>query len=146
MDITAIQEIWGAVAGRQMMIVDTFYSRLLDRHPEYRKLFPESMTPQKEKMVHLISSVTRFIDQVDLIRPYLVEVGAAHGDTGISASDVENFKEIFIDTLASTCSGTWEPRHEKAWREVFDEIIIPIFVKGLGGSAESFEDRENLGS
>jgi len=136
-DMTAIQETWDALAGRRIVLVDTFYSRLFDRNPEYRGLFPESMTPQKEKMVEMISSVARFIDQVDLIRPYLVNVGAAHRGTGITAGDIENFKEVFIDTLAFTCSERWESRHEKAWREVFDEVIVPIFSEGLEGGAES---------
>ena len=137
---------WDALAGRHIVLVDTFYSRLFDRHPEYRKLFPEFMTPQKEKMVEMINSVARFIDQVDLIRPYLVNVGAAHRDTGITAEDVENFKEAFIDTLAWTCSETWQPRHEKTWRDVFDEVIVPVFHEGLKGGDESVQDPENLAS
>ncbi len=145
-DMTPIQETWDALAGRRITLVDSFYSRLFDRHPEYRELFPETMTPQKEKMVEMISSVARFIDQVDLIRPYLVNIGAAHRGTGITAGDIENFKEVFIDTLAWTCSETWEPRHEKAWREVFDEVILPAFDEGLEGSGEFLEDRKSLGS
>ena len=145
-DMTPIRETWDALEGRRITLIDTFYSRLFDRHPEYRELFPESMTPQKEKMVEMISSVARFIDQVDLIRPYLANVGAAHRGTGITARDIENFKEVFIDTLARTCSETWEPRHEKAWREVFDEVIVPVFDEGLEGNTETDESRENMAS
>lgn len=139
MDMNAIQQTWDSLAGRRIVFVDAFYSRLFEEYPEYRKLFPESMTPQKEKMVEMISSVARFADHIDLIRTYLLEVGAAHHRTGIAAGDIRNFTEVFLDSLAEACGESWESRHEKAWREAFEDVIVPIFDEGLtvrAGGAE----------
>lgn len=138
MDTSAIQQTWNSLAGRRLEFVDIFYTRLFGRYPEYRELFPDSMNRQKEKMVEMLSSVARFADHIDLVRSYLLEVGAAHHRTGITSTDIRNFTEVFLDALATTCAGSWEPHHEKAWREVFDDVVIPIFEEGLtvraGGS------------
>ncbi len=131
MDTTSIKQVWVAMAGQRVPLVEAFYSRLFERHPQYRKLFPQTLAPQTEKMVEMFSSVAGFADQTDLVRPYLLRVGQAHRRLGITVADVENFKESFLETLAEMYPGSWEPRHESAWRKAFDEVILPLFNQGL---------------
>lgn len=146
MDIRAIQQTWDELAGQRVMFIDTFYEHLFEKHPEYRALFPSLMMQQRERMVEMISSVARFADHIDLIRNYLLTVGAAHRRTGITRRHVENFKEAFVETLAAICEEIWEPRHEKAWRAVFDDVVIPIFEEGLEtGYDESTNRKDGAG-
>jgi hemoglobin-like flavoprotein len=100
MDMHIIKQDWDALAGKRMQFAHGFYERLFARHPQYQAMFPSSMDTQMEKMVEMFSSIARFADHSDLIRPYLVSVGYAHRRLGIGAADVENFKEAFIATLA----------------------------------------------
>ena len=94
-------------------------------------MFPEAMDSQMEKMVEMFSSVTRFADHTDLVRPYLTSVGYSHRRLGIDASDVENFKLAFVDTLADLCADWWDQSHVRAWHGAFDDIIVPLFDEGL---------------
>jgi hemoglobin-like flavoprotein len=143
MDMFAIEQTWDSLAGRRVIFVERFYSRLFESYPEYRKLFPESMNPQKEKMVEMISSIARFADHIDLIRVYLLNIGAAHRHIGISGEHIENFKEVFLDSLAETCGESWGPKHETAWRAVFDDVIIPIFEEGLSTDGQTPKPKKN---
>ena len=136
MDIPAVRQTWNSLAGRRLEFIDIFYTRLFERYPQYRELFPDSMNMQKEKMVEMLSSVARFADHIDLVRTYLLEVGAAHHRTGITTTDIENFTDVFLDSLAETCGESWQPHQEAAWRQVFDDVIIPIFEEGLSGRSD----------
>ncbi len=129
MDI--IRRDWEALAGKRMQFTHDFYERLFDRHPQYRDLFPKSMDAQMERMVEMFSSVVRFADHSDLIRPYLVNVGFAHRRMGIDAADMENFKETFLDTLAHLRKAQWSAQNDTAWRQAFDDMILPLFEQGL---------------
>ena len=131
MDMQIIKQDWEALAGKRMQFTHGFYERLFARHEQYRNLFPQGMDTQMERMVEMFSSIARFADHTDLIRPYLVSVGYAHRRLGIGASDVENFKEVFIETLAHLREEAWNETHEKAWHEVFDDMIVPMFDEGL---------------
>lgn len=137
MNMDAIREDWEALAGKRMQFTHAFYENLFERHPRYRELFPSSMDAQMEKMVEMFSSLARFADHSDLIRPYLVSVGLAHRHTGIGADDVGNFKEAFIETLAHLRAEHWDAGHERAWREAFDEMLIPLFEEGLTTGREA---------
>ena len=131
MDIDIVKNSWNALAGRRSQFVDQFYGRLFERYPDYRKLFPPEMGPQRERMVEMISSLALWADHMDLIEPYLENVGFAHRRTGIHTADVQNFTAVFLDTLAELHGSGWDERHASAWREVFDDVVIPMFEEGL---------------
>ena len=131
MDVTLIQKDWEALAGKRMQFVHAFYQRLFEQNPDYRALFPASLDAQMEKMVEMFSSVARFADHTDFIRPYLVSVGFAHRKFGIRLQDAHNFKKAFVETLAHLCEETWDEEHERSWTEAFDDMLLPMFDEGL---------------
>ena len=137
MEMKLIQRDWEALAGKRMQFTHGFYERLFERHPQYRHLFPEAMDSQMEKMVEMFSSVTRFADHTDLVRPYLTSVGYTHRRLGIHAQDVENFKQAFVDTLAHLCAEWWDDTHARAWHAAFDDTIVPLFDEGLETGREN---------
>lgn len=130
MNIEIIKQDWEKLAGRRHRFSADFYRRLFERHPRFRPLFPDDVGPQGERMVEMLSHVTRFADHIDLIRPYLVSVGFAHRRLNISEKDVEDFVETLLDTLSDACGG-FDQNHTQAWREVLDDIIAPLFDDGL---------------
>ena len=131
MEMNLIQRDWEALAGKRMQFTHAFYERLFERHPHYRDLFPEALDSQMEKMVEMFSSICRFADHTDLVRPYLHSIGFAHRGMGLAAQDVENFKRAFVDTLAELCAERWDDGHATAWNAAFDDMILPLFDEGL---------------
>ncbi len=131
MDIEHIRATWGELAGRRIEFVNAFYKRLFERYPDYRQLFPQQLDPQLEKMTEMISTLALHSDHVDLIEPYLENVGFAHRESGIRSNDVENFVATFIDTLGEVCAEQWTPARAQAWRNVFSDVVIPLFEEGL---------------
>ena len=132
MDMELIRDDWNALAGQRAAFTRRFYKRLFERHPEYEAKFPASMDAQSERMVAMLSSVVRFADHADMVRPYLEDVGHAHRRVGIGHDDVQNFVKVFIETMAEICGDGWNERHAEAWRLAFDDLIVPLFEDGLG--------------
>jgi len=123
--------MWDLLAGRRRQFVESFYHDLFGRFPDYRQYFPDHMDAQMERMMDLIGAVARFSNHIDLVRPYLLRVGAAHKMVSLKMEDLCNFRDVFIDTTAASCGEFWEERHAKAFREAFDDTIIPIVYEGL---------------
>ena len=128
-----IEEVWNLLAGQRKRLVESFYDNLFIRFPHYHQYFPEHMEPQTERMMDLVGSVARFSNQINLIRPYLLKVGESHKTIQLKLEDLCNFRDVFIDTVAETCGASWEERHAEAFREAFDDTIIPIVHEGLSG-------------
>jgi hemoglobin-like flavoprotein len=126
-----IRQDWEALAGKRMQFTHAFYENLFEQYPQYRALFPEALDSQMERMVEMFSSIVRFADHVDLIRPYLVNVGYSHRSMGIGADDVSNFIKVFVDSLAEFRAPTWNDEHAAAWNEAFEDMIVPLFDEGL---------------
>lgn len=131
MNSEIIRASWRELTGQRREFIDTFYTRLFERYPDYRDLFPPHMNVQLEHMIEMISTLAQFADHTHLLEPYLGKVGFAHRGTGIHADDVENFKEVFLDTLAAFSTADDVDSRCRAWREVFDDVIIPLFDEGL---------------
>lgn len=127
-----IKEVWDLLAGRRRQFVESFYANLFHQFPDYEQYFPEHMDAQMERMMDLIGSVAFLSDQINLIRPYLLQVGAAHKDIlRLEMEDLCNFRDVFIETAADVCSESWQDRHALAFQAAFDDTIIPIIYEGL---------------
>lgn len=131
-EASLIKEVWVLLAGRQKQFVEAFYGNLFHQFPDYEQYFPEHMDTQMERMVELIGAIAHISNQINLIRPYLLQVGAAHKDLALlKHEDLCNFRDVFIATAAIVCAENWEERHTLAFQAAFDETIIPIIYEGL---------------
>lgn len=131
-DANPIKEVWDLLGARQKQFVESFYGNLFHQFPDYEKHFPQHMNEQTERMMELVGSVAQFSNCMDLIRPYLLKVGAAHKEMeALTVEDLRNFRDVFIATAASVCGNNWEEQHTLAFREVFDDAIIPIIDEGI---------------
>ena len=131
MNTNAIATSWNGLAGRRVDFVQDFYGRLFDRHPEYRRLFPDRLDAQAEHMVEVWSTVARFADHIDIVRPYLLRVGEAHRSLGLGRADLERFKQVFLECMAEACGEEWDDATAAAWDQAFGNVIVPIVEEGL---------------
>ena len=134
LDVDTIEEVWDLLAQSRKQFIESFYANFFDQFPDYKQYFPDCMDQQMERMMDLVSSLARFSNHIDLIRPYLLEVGDAHKEMVLlTKQDLCNFRDVFIKTAAETCGSDWEERHSIALHDAFDETIIPIVHEGMRG-------------
>jgi hemoglobin-like flavoprotein len=133
MNTELIAETWDSLAHRHIDVIETFYARFFERFPHYREMFPAKMDQQMKKMVRTMAMVARLSDDEPIIGPHLAKVGDRHRPYSLQAQDLENFKAVFLELIAEECGSRWTEQHAQAWNDAFDEVIIPLMLKGLVG-------------
>jgi hemoglobin-like flavoprotein len=128
-----IGQVWDSLEGRHQELVLSFYERFFQRFPHYRSLFPEQMDSQMRKMVHTLALVARVSDSTSVVTPHLEKVGSRHRGYHISADDLQNFKEVFLEVLQEKCGDVWSDDCRQAWDEAFEQVLLPHMARGLYG-------------
>ncbi|OOC11195.1 globin domain-containing protein [Thioalkalivibrio halophilus] len=135
MNTQLIEQSWQSVAPYHHEIAETFYARLFEKHPEYKKMFSsENMPEQMDRMVRTLALVSSHADSPTAIRPHLHRLGEAHTRFGIGPDDFEAFSAVMIQVLGEYCrsvNGYWSDTCEQAWRDAFSSIVEPMMLEGM---------------
>ena len=136
MNTELIADTWGAIED-PMAFVESFYARFFERFPGYRPLFPKQLDPgHLEKMVQTMALVARMSEDRSLVAPHVHKVGAAHRPYALGPQDLANFEAAFIEMLGERLGPRWSPAAARAWKQAFDEVIIPLMREGSATPAE----------
>src|SRR5512143_3771045 len=126
-----IAHTWFALGERQGTAIDAFYERLFGRFPRYRSLFPPQLDRhQMHKMVETMSLVARLGEDRPLIAPRIHRLGDHHQPYRLGQDDLANFREVFVEVFGEHCGFDWSDAAASSWREAFDQVIIPLMMKG----------------
>jgi hemoglobin-like flavoprotein len=131
MNTELVAQTWDALDGKHAELIGTFYERFFQRFPHYRPLFPGAMDHQMKKMVRTMALVARLSDDQPIIAPHLERVGDRHGPYKLGEEDLQNFKQVFLETLGEHCGADWGETCIAAWNDAFDRVIIPLMMKGM---------------
>ncbi len=142
MNTELIGQSWDKLAGKQNALVQTFYERLFEQHPDYKTLFPESMSRQMEKIVKTLAIVAR-VDAPEIVHSRLLKLGYKHQKFNLKREDFLNFKRVFLEVLGEYCNKhcpeVWSETCVQAWHNAFDEHIIPYMMQGIDQTMTHFE-------
>jgi hemoglobin-like flavoprotein len=132
MNTELVARSWDSLGDRQRGVIESFYGRFFERFPQYRQFFPESMDHQMEKMVRTIAMAARLSDDESTIELHMIHVGERHKPYHLGPADLMNFKSVFIENMGEHCGNLWNADYARAWEEVFDEVMVPLMMQGLG--------------
>jgi hypothetical protein len=62
----------------------------------------------------------------------MVHVGERHRHYGLALQDLDNFRDVFIEVIEEKCPGDWNAECRNAWKEAFDQVVLPLLMRGLG--------------
>ncbi len=131
MNTELIAQTWFVLGERQAAMIEAFYDRFFERFPDYRRLFPAERDPYLlQKMVETMSLVARLGENRPIIAPRLQGVGDHHQPYRLGEGDLRNFRDVFIEVLGEQCGPTWTEAAADSWRGAFDEVVIPLMMKG----------------
>lgn len=101
---------------------DAFYTRLFERAPGVRPLFPEDMFSQGQKLWNSIVAVVEYADDLERLRPTLRMMGARHVGYGAEPAHYDAVIDCLVDTLAAQMGRDWTPGQQRAWTEVLRQV------------------------
>jgi hemoglobin-like flavoprotein len=124
----AIQRLKASYAGvtaTPRQLAARFYQELFAVAPGLRRLFPGDLTLLQGHFEAALALVVRNLDEVEVLRPALRDLGAQHVHWGARPEDYETALDALVVAIGAL-SPNWEATLEADWRGAITAIIVPM--------------------
>ena len=129
LDLHALETSFDLVAPRGDELMDEFYSRLFERAPAVKPLFPRDLRRQKTMLLGALVLLRKSLRDLDAIVPKLRELGARHVGYGARPEHYPVVGEVLLAAMAAVAGPAWRPEHERAWSEAFS-VVAWAMIEG----------------
>ncbi len=139
-----------AIKGLGTQVTVYFYEYMFSHFPEVRKMFPDTMTTQQERLFNSLVFITSNIDNPSALVPYLERLGEGHLKYNTRPEHYEVVGVSLMNTLEHFLGPAWTPEVAATWSEAYNlaaKVMIeassramdparftPLFVNGVPAS------------
>jgi hemoglobin-like flavoprotein len=120
--IELVQSSFAKVALISDQAAAIFYSRLFDMAPEVRSLFRGDMVEQGRKLMTMLGSVTRQLNQLDTLVPVAERLAERHVAYGAVPEHYAVVGAALIDTLDEGLGADFTPDVRTAWETAYGTL------------------------
>jgi hemoglobin-like flavoprotein len=121
--ITLVRHSFGLVAPIAPQAAALFYDNLFDADPSLRALFRGgNMAHQGERLMTMIATAVRMLDQPQVLLPLLRSLGARHGGYGVTSDHYATVGAALLKTLEQGLQDAWTPAAAEAWTAAYGVI------------------------
>jgi hemoglobin-like flavoprotein len=105
-----------------VLLGDVFYSRLFIDAPGLRTMFDARMDGQYRKLIDMLDSMVANLDQTELLKVELRELGERHLGYGVKPQHYDLVGNALLGTLEVALGNDWNPKVKAAWKQCYQEI------------------------
>jgi len=116
-------------------LVEVFYSRLFDKAPQVREMFPDDMTEQKKKLLGAVALAVGSLRSLDKLVPVLEEMGAKHVQYGTLDAHYPVVVDTMLEAMAEVAGSAWTPEVASDWKTAL-ELISNTMIAGAHRAQE----------
>lgn len=113
--VLLVQTSWEKVVPIADTAADLFYGKLFEMDPSLRPIFPEDMTDQKKKLMQMITTAVRGLNNLDALVPAVQALGKRHVGYKVTAPMYDTVGAALLDTLEKGLGDAWDDEHKEAW-------------------------------
>lgn len=117
--IQAVQESWEKCVPIADIAADLFYGKLFELDAGVRPLFPEEMSEQKKKLMTMITTAVRGLNNLEAIVPAVQALGKRHNDYKVTPEMYGTVGAALLWTLEQGLGEAWNEDLKVAWTEVY---------------------------
>lgn len=114
-DQALLEASLAAVAPHGPQVVARFYERLFADNPRLRALFPDSMGPQREKLLGALIAAVQGASDPDSLVTVLQQLGRDHRKFGARPAHFATVGKALVATLQEFAGAAWTPEVAHAW-------------------------------
>jgi NAD(P)H-flavin reductase len=111
-----VKESFGRLMSQGPAVMQYFYARLFTAYPDYRALFPTSMTAQRERMFAALARLVWSLDNQPGCAEILGQLGREHRRFGVTEAHYKPFFAALRDTAEHFIGPAWTPETASAWQ------------------------------
>jgi hemoglobin-like flavoprotein len=98
------------------------YGKLFELDPSTRPLFHNDLMTQGLKLIATLDAIAVSLDQLESIRPRLLELGRLHASYGIQAGHYDTLVAAMLWAFGQALGPDFDTRARDAWREALAAV------------------------
>lgn len=110
-----IQTSFAIAAAQGDTLARNFYLWMFKDAPDVRRMFPDNMAAQEEKLMQTLAYIVNGLKFPDALTPNLRELGEGHRELGVEPQHYEGFAKALIEALHETVPEMMDGDTERAW-------------------------------
>jgi hemoglobin-like flavoprotein len=115
MDTQLLRANYQTVTANGDDVAAYFYADLFNRRPDYRSMFPSSMTRQNELLIAALTHIVDVMDDLESLLPFLTELGKKHQGFGVTTEHYQEVTTSLVGTLEYFTGPGWNQELKEGW-------------------------------
>ncbi len=132
--IALVRETFVPVSSIADQAAQIFYSKLFERNPSLRQLFPSEMSRQRMALMRTIGIAVDHLDRLDTLVPMVEDLGRRHVGYGVETHHYALVGEALLDTLRDGLGAAFTSEAEDAWRAAYN-LLAAVMLAGAQTTA-----------
>lgn len=129
--ILLVQDSFAMLAPHRQHAAELFHMRLFYLHPRLRLLFPADLDTQGRKLMQVLGTIVRWLDQSDQIRDSLADLGRRHVAYGVQPEDYAAVGEALGWAFEEVLGKSFNGEIRDAWAAAFDLVRQGMLARAL---------------
>ena len=106
---------------------DIFYTKLFELDPDIKPLFKSDIVAQGRKLMSMIGSAVKGLDNLDALIPVLQDLSKRHVGYGVTEAHYATVGAALLFTLEKGLGESWNQNLQEAWTKVY--VVLSDVMK-----------------
>ena len=124
--ISLVQETWKKVLPIAPQAADTFYTTLFQMDPSLKELFPTDMEEQGKKLMAMLDTAVKLLNQPEKLIPAVQKLGAKHVNYGAKPEHYDTVGAALLKTLAVGLDKEFTVPVKNAWTAIYKTLATTM--------------------
>jgi len=124
--INLVQTSWQKVLPIAPQAAEIFYDTLFEMDPSLKSLFPSDMAEQGKKLMAMLDTAVKLLDQPDKLIPAVQKLGVKHVGYDVKAEHYDTVGAALIKTLSAGLGKDFTAPVKKAWTTVYKTLATTM--------------------
>ena len=131
--IGLIKASWDNVLPIAEQAAELFYGKLFEIDPDLKPLFKTDLKEQGQKLMTMIDTVVKNLDNLEAVVPAAQESGVRHAGYGVKDEDYNTVAEALLWTLGKGLGDDFTDEVKEAWTEAY--VVLSTTMKDAAKTA-----------
>ena len=137
--VSLVQASWQKVLPIAPQAADIFYRTLFEMDPALKTLFPSDITEQGKKLMAMLDTAVKLLDEPDKLIPAVQKLGARHVQYGTKPEHYDTVGAALLKTLAIGLDKEFTAAVKKAWTAVYKTLATTMIEAAADVGNETSE-------
>ena len=144
--VSLVQESWQKVLPIAPQAADIFYKTLFEMDPSLKSLFPSDITEQGKKLMAMLDTAVKLLNEPDKLIPAVQKLGARHVNYGTKPEHYDTVGAALIKTLAVGLDKEFTASVKNAWVAVYKTLSTTMIAAADAYQTESKQINKTKGT